>query len=73
VYGYLEYTNQVETSFALVGSLITNDTPLQIGWHLNNARRGGVTLEQARAAREISIEAAKSTGVVWKNQVPEVD
>ncbi|KAI0032340.1 hypothetical protein K488DRAFT_50091 [Vararia minispora EC-137] len=73
VYGFLEYTDQLETSYTLVGSLIAGDTPLQINWHLNNARRGGATLDQARAAREIAIEAARSTGVIWKNQIPEVN
>jgi hypothetical protein len=73
IYGFLDITDQLETSYALVGTLITGDTPLQITWHLNNARRGGATLEQARAAREIAIDVAKSTGVVWKNQIPEVN
>ena len=73
IYGYLEYIDQPETSYMLVGTLVAGDTPLQITWHLNNARRGGATLEQARAAREIAIEASKAAGVVWKNAIPEVN
>jgi hypothetical protein len=73
VYGFTEYTDLLDTSYALVGTLIAGDTPLQINWHLNNARRIGATLEQARAAREIAIETSKSAGVIWKNQVPEVE
>ncbi|KAI0320290.1 hypothetical protein OF83DRAFT_610193 [Amylostereum chailletii] len=73
VYGFTEVTDQLETSYALVGTLIAGDTPLQINWHLNNARRGGATLEQARAVRQIAIDTSKSTGVIWKNQVPEVN
>ena len=73
VYGFTEITDQLETSYALVGTLIAGDTPLQINWHLNNARRGGATLEQARAVRQISIDTANVTGVIWKNQVPEVN
>ncbi|VDC03923.1 unnamed protein product [Peniophora sp. CBMAI 1063] len=73
IYGYLEYIDQLETSYMLVGTLVAGDTPLQITWHLNNARRGGATLEQARAAREIAVEASKAAGVVWKNAIPEVN
>jgi len=72
VYGFTEYTNQLETSYILIGTLIAADTPMQVGWHLANARRGGATLEQARASREIAIEVSKSTGVAWKNQIPDV-
>ncbi|KAH9999087.1 hypothetical protein BJV77DRAFT_1058615 [Russula vinacea] len=72
VYGHTEILNQLETSYVLVGSLIAVDTPLQIAWHLDNARRGGSSLEQARAIRQIAIEASQSTGVTWKNDVPEV-
>jgi hypothetical protein len=56
----------------LVGTLIAVDTPRQIGWHLDNARRGGASLEQARAIRQIAIEASQSAGVRWRDDVPAV-
>ncbi|KAH9977327.1 hypothetical protein BGW80DRAFT_1166578 [Lactifluus volemus] len=73
VYGYTGILNRLETSFVLVGALIAVDTPRQIVWHLDNARRGGASLEQARAARQIAIEACQSIGVKWRNSVPEVE
>ncbi|PVF92308.1 hypothetical protein CPB86DRAFT_791290 [Serendipita vermifera] len=73
VYGFTEVTNPLETLYTLVGSLIAVDTPLQISWHLNNARRYGASLEQVRAVRHIAIEASKLAGVVRRNQVPEVN
>jgi hypothetical protein len=71
VYGYTEFVNQLETSYVLVGSLIAADTPRQINWHMDNARRGGASLEQVRAARLIAIRASESAGVRWRNVVPE--
>jgi len=56
-----------------VGTLIAVDTPRQIGWHLNNALRGGASLEQARAVRQLAIEASQSAGVMRRNEVPEVN
>ena len=56
----------------MVGALIAVDTPRQIGWHLDNARRGGATLEQIRAIRQIAIEGSQSAGVRWRNDVPEI-
>jgi hypothetical protein len=73
VYGYTEILNQLETSYVLVGTLIAVDTPRQITWHLDNARRGGASLEQARAVRQIAIVASQSAGVRWRNEVPEVN
>jgi hypothetical protein len=72
VYGYAEILNQLETSYVLVGSLIAADTPRQINWHLENARRGGASLEQIRAVRQIAIYASQSAGVRWRNVVPEI-
>jgi len=72
VYGFLEYTNQLETSYAIVGTLVAADTPLQINWHLQNARRGGASAAQAKAAREIAVETARAVGVTWLNAIPEV-
>jgi len=72
VYGHLDILNQLETSFVLVGTLIAADTPRQINWHLDNARRGGASLEQTRAVRQIAIEVSLSAGVKWREGVPEV-
>ncbi|KAF8274255.1 hypothetical protein EI94DRAFT_1768808 [Lactarius quietus] len=72
VYGHLDILNQLETSFVLVGTLIAADTPRQIDWHLDNARRGGASLEQTRAVRQIAIEVSQSIGVTWRDGVPEV-
>jgi len=73
VYGYTDVLNSLETSYVLVGALIAVDTPLQIGWHLANARHNGASLEEARAVRQIAIEASRSAGVSWRNEVPEVN
>ncbi|KAA1477126.1 hypothetical protein DENSPDRAFT_844304 [Dentipellis sp. KUC8613] len=73
VYGYTEITDILETSYALVGTLIAGDTPRQINWHLANARRNGASLEQGRAVRQIAMEAASSAGVKWRDGVPEVE
>jgi hypothetical protein len=72
VCGYTEILDQLETSYVLVSSLIAVDTPSQIGWHLDNARRGGASLEQIRAVRQIAICASQSAGVRWRNVIPEV-
>ena len=72
VYGYTEILDQLETSYILVGSLIAADTPRQINWHLANARRGGASLEQIHAVRQIAIRASQSAGVKWRNAVPEI-
>ena len=72
VYGHLDILNQLETSYVLVGALIAADTPRQIVWHLDNARRGGASLEQTRAVRQIAIEVSQSVGVKWRESVPEV-
>ncbi|KAN0115890.1 AhpD-like protein [Russula decolorans] len=72
VYGYTEILDQLETSYILVGSLIAVDTPRQIDWHLANARRGGASLEQIRAVRQIAICASQSAGVKWRNVIPEI-
>jgi len=72
IFAFTEYNNQLETVYILIGTLIAADTPLQVGWHLANARRSGATLEQARASREIAIEVSKRAGVVWKSEIPDV-
>ncbi|KAK7472554.1 hypothetical protein VKT23_000669 [Stygiomarasmius scandens] len=71
-YGYTEILSELETLYMLVASLIATDTPRQIGWHLDNARRSGATLEQAKAVRAIAMEVSIAAGVRWKESVPEV-
>ncbi|KAF5379929.1 hypothetical protein D9757_007188 [Collybiopsis confluens] len=71
-YGFTEILSPLETSYVLIASLIATDTPRQINWHLDGARRNGATLAEVKAARQIAIEAAQAAGAVWKNTVPEV-
>jgi hypothetical protein len=59
-------------SYIQVAALIAVDTPRNIGLHLDNARRDGASLEQARAVRQIAIEASQGAGVTWRNEIPEV-
>ena len=72
VYGHVESLSGLETSYAIVAALIASDTPLQIGWHLHNARNQGASMEEARAVRQISIEVAKLSGIQWRHDVPEI-
>ncbi|KAI0303521.1 hypothetical protein B0F90DRAFT_1711638 [Multifurca ochricompacta] len=72
VYGYTDILNQLETSYVLVGALIAADTPRQINWHLNNARRAHASFEQTSAVRQIAIKVSQSVGVSWRDGVPEV-
>ncbi|KAF9452312.1 hypothetical protein P691DRAFT_795272 [Macrolepiota fuliginosa MF-IS2] len=71
-YGHTEVLSALETSYTLVAALIAGDTPQQIFWHLNGARRGGATLEEVQAVRQISIEVAGRCGISWSDGVPEV-
>ena len=50
-YGLLSTTSQLDTTYAIVAALIAMDTPRQVRWHLENARRGGATLEETKAVR----------------------
>ncbi|KAF9072900.1 AhpD-like protein [Rhodocollybia butyracea] len=71
-YSFSSILSPLETSYVLVASLIANDTPRQINWHLDGARRNGATLEQVRAVRQMAIEAAAACGIKWRDGVPEV-
>ncbi|PPQ76316.1 hypothetical protein CVT24_009141, partial [Panaeolus cyanescens] len=62
----------LESTYSIVASLIATDTPQQIAWHLDNARRQSASIEEARAVRQIAVEAAKQAGVRWLNEVPEL-
>ncbi|KAK1221023.1 hypothetical protein PQX77_016173 [Marasmius sp. AFHP31] len=72
VYGHNQILTPLETSYTLVSTLIAGDTPRQINWHLNGARRLGATLDEVKAVREIAMEVASLSGVRWKEGVPEV-
>ncbi|OAX37068.1 hypothetical protein K503DRAFT_771861 [Rhizopogon vinicolor AM-OR11-026] len=75
-YGYVcalsEVTSAKETSFALISSLIANDTPRQAEWHLRGALRNGATLEETRAVREIALRIAIKAGVPLNHEVPNI-
>ncbi|KIL68509.1 hypothetical protein M378DRAFT_8574 [Amanita muscaria Koide BX008] len=71
-YTLTDVLSPLETSYMLVASLITVDTPQQIIWHLANARRAGASLEEVRAVREIAMEVGRCAGIEWRNEVPEV-
>ena len=62
----------LETSYTLVAALIAVDTPRQINWHQENARRAGASKEEIRAVRAIAMEIGRSLGIEWKDGVPEV-
>lgn len=72
-YGPSEIILPLETSYVLVAALIAGDTPQQITWHLDGAKRAGATLEEIRAVREISVEVAKLSGICWRHSIPQVD
>ncbi|KDR81905.1 hypothetical protein GALMADRAFT_59401 [Galerina marginata CBS 339.88] len=73
VYGHVDTLSALETSYTLVASLIAGDTPQQIAWHLDGARRGGASIEEVQAVRQLSMEVAKFCDVHWQHSVPEVD
>ncbi|KAJ8522607.1 hypothetical protein ONZ45_g796 [Pleurotus djamor] len=72
VYGHHSVLSPIETSYVLVTSIIANDTPKQINWHLAGARRQGASLEEVKAVRQIAMEAAAFSGITWREGVPEV-
>ncbi|KAJ8474259.1 hypothetical protein ONZ45_g16009 [Pleurotus djamor] len=72
VYGHHSVLSPIETSYVLVTSIIANDTPKQINWHLAGARRQGASLEEVKAVRQIAVEAAAFSGITWREGVPEV-
>ncbi len=73
VYGHLDILDVLETSFVQIGTLIAIDTPRQIKWHLENARRGGASLEQVGGVTQIAVEVSESVGVKWRDGVPQVE
>ncbi|KAL5490693.1 hypothetical protein ACEPAI_5527 [Sanghuangporus weigelae] len=72
VWGAQNVLAQRETSFILVAALVAMDTPTQIKWHLESARRAGASIEEINAVREIAMRTATACGVKWRNGVPEV-
>ncbi|KAJ3504906.1 hypothetical protein NLJ89_g7694 [Agrocybe chaxingu] len=49
----------LETSYTLVAALIAVDTPRQIAWHLDGARRVGASVEELNSVREVSERVVK--------------
>jgi len=72
IYGFLDYINDVETSYVLLASLVALDAPLQIRWHLDGARRNGATNDQVRAVRSMAIKIAEYAGVLGENEIPDL-
>jgi len=73
IYAPTEILSPLENSYTLIAALIAGDTPQQIIWHLDGARRAGATLEEVQAVRDISIEVAKLSGISWRHSIPQVD
>ena len=63
----------METSFAMISALIAIDAPRQIEWHLEGALRNGATREEVKAVREMAIQISKVAGVVWKQDIPNLN
>ncbi|KAJ8489371.1 hypothetical protein ONZ45_g13617 [Pleurotus djamor] len=72
VLGQYSVISPIETSYAMIASIIPLDTPRQVNWHLAGARRQGASLEEVKAVRPIAIEAAAFSGVIWREGVPVV-
>ena len=70
--GFTDVLSPIETSYTLAASVIVSDSPRQIQWHLNGARRIGATFEETQAVRKIAMEVASAAGIIWKHGVPEV-
>ncbi|KAF8061658.1 AhpD-like protein [Lyophyllum atratum] len=71
-YGFADILSPLETSYTLVAALIASDSPRQIQWHLDGARRRGATYQETQAVRMISMEVAALSGILWRDGVPEV-
>ncbi|KAG6836935.1 hypothetical protein H0H93_001097, partial [Arthromyces matolae] len=71
-YGFTDILSPLETSYTLVAALIASDSPRQIQWHLDGARRAGATFEEIQAVRKMSMEVATLSGIKWRDGVPEV-
>ncbi|EGN97075.1 hypothetical protein SERLA73DRAFT_185358 [Serpula lacrymans var. lacrymans S7.3] len=71
-YAFMDVTSPMETSFAMIAALIATDTPRQIEWHLGGALRNGASVAEVKAVRQISIEIAQASGIVWKGDIPDL-
>lgn len=71
-YQFPQILSGVETSFVMLAANVATDVPKQVSWHLQGAIRNGASLDEVRAIRKISLEVAKASGVVFKNEVPEI-
>jgi alkylhydroperoxidase/carboxymuconolactone decarboxylase family protein YurZ len=56
----------------MLAANVATDVPTQIAWHLQGAIRNGASLDEVRAVRKISLEVAKASGVIFKNEVPDI-
>ncbi|KAK0452763.1 uncharacterized protein EV420DRAFT_1766118 [Desarmillaria tabescens] len=72
-YGYFGALSTAETSFTMVAALIANDTPRQVDWHLKGSLRNGATLDEVKAVRQIALDVARTSGVQWKNEIPDIE
>ncbi|KAG6873365.1 hypothetical protein C0995_016474 [Termitomyces sp. Mi166 len=71
-YGFTDILSPLETSYTLVAALIASDSPRQIQWHLDGARRRGATFEEVQTVRTMSMEVAALSGIKWRDGVPEL-
>ena len=71
-YSFPDYLSEIETTYCMISALIPADTPKQIDWHINNAKRLGASVQEVRAVREISIEISKKAGVQWRHPIPDL-
>ncbi|KAI1791489.1 hypothetical protein LXA43DRAFT_417851 [Ganoderma leucocontextum] len=72
-YGGTDVLSAVELIYVMVAALIAVDAPRQVGWHLDNARRAGASLAEARAVRRIALDVAARADVRWKGDVPDIE
>jgi len=72
VYPFSKYLTAAETSFVLVATLVAVDTPRQIKWHLDGARRNGASEAEVRAVRQMAVEVVAQVGVRERHEVPEI-
>lgn len=62
-----------DTSFALIPSLITLNTPRQLKWHMDAAVRMGATKEEVRAITQIVLDICVEVGAPFPGTIPTLD
>ncbi|KAG6907453.1 hypothetical protein DXG01_008837 [Tephrocybe rancida] len=70
---YGETADSVQNLLDTIYPDMASDSPRQIQWHLDGARRRGATFEEIQAVRAIAMEVAKLSGIKWRDGVPEVE